>query len=70
MIAGAHGAIMRSSTKLVEKRNNFLKENIAHLDEDQQKVILEKKNAIAKKYTEKISQMFRKISTKQKDSEK
>jgi len=47
MIAGAHGAILRSSTKLVEKRNNFLKENIAHLDEDQQKAILEKKDAIA-----------------------
>jgi flavorubredoxin len=35
MIAGAHGAILRSSTKLVEKRNNYLQENIAHLDEDQ-----------------------------------
>ena len=35
MISGVHGLIARTSTKLVEKRNNYLKENIAHWDEDQ-----------------------------------
>ena len=35
MIKGAHDHIVRNSTKLVEKRNNFLKENIEHLEEDQ-----------------------------------
>jgi len=34
MISGAHGVIARSSIKLVEKRNNFLKEKTAHWDED------------------------------------
>lgn len=35
MIKGAHDHIVRTSTKLVEKRNNFLEEKIEHLDEDQ-----------------------------------
>ena len=35
MTQGAHSLLTRTSEKLVEKRNNFLKENIAHWDEDQ-----------------------------------
>ena len=35
MIKNTHEAIIRESTKLVEKRNNYLKENIAHLPEEE-----------------------------------
>ena len=58
MISNTHDAIMRHSTKLVEKRNNFLKSNIAHLPEEDQRAILEKKEEVARRYSEKIRGML------------
>ena len=58
MVTGAHGVITRSSVKLVEKRNNFLKEKTAHWDEDKQKDLLDRKDEIGRKYTDRVQAMF------------
>jgi 3-oxoacyl-ACP reductase-like protein len=63
LLTGAHGVIAKSSTKLVEKRQNFLAEKTAHWDDDKKQDLLNRKQEIGEKYAKRVADMFHKVKS-------